>query len=380
MYLTLRRKLSVAMAAAGAAGSLILATSALAAGSSTGGAEVPDKPRISSVDCAATAAAQCPTNGALAHGAAVLIRGSDLEATEEVVFRGKRGKKDDVSVKPRSAASNAVEATVPSSARTGVIELRSTVVRPATSRGPVQVYAPPPVNMAPGSKFFFDGIKRPRFTFEVSQPMEATVELVHAHDGSLVKSWTVAAEPGIPATVTWGGKGAHGATTPYQFRLVGEARTASTGRAARERTFSFFKHVFPIRGKHNLGYTATNNFGGGGQRTHKGQDMFAKCGTPLAAARGGTVEFAGYHSAAGYYMVIDGRDTGVDYVYMHMLGPAEVKQGKRVRTGQRIGRVGETGRATGCHLHFEMWSAPGWYTGGAAFDPLPHLKAWDRNS
>lgn len=309
-----------------------------------------------------------------------MIRGSDLEATDQIVFRGKRGARDDVSVAAQEVAPRSVEAVVPASARTGVVTLLAVTGRRVSTREPVRVYAPPPVDIAPGNKFFFDGVRRPRFTFEVSRPVEATVELLHAHDGSLVKSWTLAAEPGVTNTVSWSGKGAHGATTPYQFRLVGDARSATAADASTQRTFSFFRHVFPIRGKHNLGYTATNNFGGGGRRTHKGQDMFAKCGTPLAAARGGRVQFTGYHSAAGYYMVIDGRDTEVDYVYMHMLGPAKVKQGKRVRTGQLIGEVGETGRATGCHLHFEMWSAPGWYTGGAAFDPLPHLKAWDRNS
>ena len=49
-------------------------------------------------------------------------------------------------------------------------------------------------------------------------------------------------------------------------------------------------------------------------------------------------------------------------------------------TGQPIGEVGDTGDADGCHLHFEMWSAPGWYTGGAPIDPLPSLKAWDAYS
>jgi murein DD-endopeptidase MepM/ murein hydrolase activator NlpD len=35
------------------------------------------------------------------------------------------------------------------------------------------------------------------------------------------------------------------------------------------------------------------------------------------------------------------------------------------------------GRASGCHLHFEMWTAPGWYQGGDVFDPLPELTRWD---
>ena len=374
MYLALRRTLGMSLLAVAAA------PSGAAANEANGGAEVPDDPRISSVACVATAAAECPSNGALAHGAKVVIRGSELEATEKIVFLGKRGRKDDVSVGPTSTEPRKVEAVVPKGAATGRVTLASSVGKRATTKSPVRVYAPPPVNAAPSGKFFFDGIKRPRFSFEVSRPLEATVELVHAHDGSLVKSWTVAAEPGRANTVTWTGRGAHGASSPYQFRLVGEARSAASGETTRDRVFGFFRHIFPIRGKHNLGYTATNNFGGGGQRVHKGQDMFAKCGTPLAAARGGRVQYAGYHSAAGYYMVIDGRDTGVDYAYMHMLGPAKLGTGRRVRTGQLIGQVGESGRATGCHLHFEMWSGPGWYEGGSAFDPLPSLKAWDRFS
>ncbi len=70
-------------------------------------------------------------------------------------------------------------------------------------------------------------------------------------------------------------------------------------------------------------------------------------------------------------------DDGYDHAYMHMQQPATLAKGARVNTGDPIGLVGDTGAASGCHLHFEMWSAPGWYTGGAAVDPLPFLKAWD---
>ena len=87
-----------------------------------------------------------------------------------------------------------------------------------------------------------------------------------------------------------------------------------------------------------------------------------------------------FHARAGYYVVIDGARTGTDYAYMHLKESALVGVGDKVKTGQLIGYVGDTGHADGCHLHFEEWSAPGWYHGGSPFDPLPDLQAWDAAS
>ena len=81
----------------------------------------------------------------------------------------------------------------------------------------------------------------------------------------------------------------------------------------------------------------------------------------MYAARGGKVQTVQYHSSAGYYVVIDGAKTGVDYVYMHMNKRGLPKKGEKIKTGEQIGLNDETGNASGCHLHFEMWSAPGWY-------------------
>ena len=123
-----------------------------------------------------------------------------------------------------------------------------------------------------------------------------------------------------------------------------------------------------------MGQSPTNNFGG--PRNHGGQDMFAACGTPLVAVRDAKVQYAAFQDRAGNYVVLQDPQ-GQSYVYMHMLKPALVRRGQVVRQGQQVGQVGETGRATGCHLHFELWTAPGWYTGGKAIDPLPQLQQWE---
>jgi murein DD-endopeptidase MepM/ murein hydrolase activator NlpD len=109
-----------------------------------------------------------------------------------------------------------------------------------------------------------------------------------------------------------------------------------------------------------------------------GQDVMAACGTPLVAVRGGVVQYRGYQaSGAGNYVVIDGRRDRHDYMYAHLRRPARVRQGHRVKTGQRIGVVGDTGDATACHLHFEYWSDD-WWNGGQALPSVTRvLKRWD---
>jgi murein DD-endopeptidase MepM/ murein hydrolase activator NlpD len=223
----------------------------------------------------------------------------------------------------------------------------------------------------------------------VGETAAVIVELVRSRDGAVVYRWDVGQVPAATTqTVTWDGTagGKVQADGRYEFRVFATGSggvTASSSQAEEEEeaggpnSFLFLRHKFPVRGPHQYGEFAAS-FGGG--RGHQGQDVFAECGTPLVAARGGVVKFKQTHSRAGHYIVIDGEATDVDYVYMHMRDKALVNKGDRVLTGQLLGYVGDTGRAHGCHLHFEMWTGPGWYSGGSAFDPLPELQAWDRLS
>jgi murein DD-endopeptidase MepM/ murein hydrolase activator NlpD len=93
------------------------------------------------------------------------------------------------------------------------------------------------------------------------------------------------------------------------------------------------------------------------------------------AVRGGKVKRAGYDGRLyGHFVLIGGRKTREQYFYSHLIEAPKVRKGERVRTGERIGRVGQTGnaRSTPCHLHFELRIS------GRPIDPEPHLRRWDR--
>jgi murein DD-endopeptidase MepM/ murein hydrolase activator NlpD len=146
--------------------------------------------------------------------------------------------------------------------------------------------------------------------------------------------------------------------------------------------FATQHYRYPLRGPHNYGNLAVTGFGvkRADGSVHTGQDIIATCGTPIVAAHDGVVKSAGYSDGYGNYVVLGGRGTRFDFVYGHMKGRSRVGTGKRVRVGQRLGSVGQTGSDSGvCHLHFELWKGR-WFAGGSRTDPLPHLRAWDKFS
>jgi hypothetical protein len=328
-------------------------------------------------------------------GSVIRVSGEGMGNVTSVILLGRRGFRDDVTVPAAPVSPTAAELTVPPGARGGPVRAIAAAGRRSLSSR-ARVVIRPPGTPDPGGplveaeaqtrKLIFEGGRTATVSFYVrgAAPIDVIIDIVRASDRVAVAHAVVPAVP--PHTVQsfdWDGTVA-GIAQPdgrYVFQVAGTAgggtgaRAAQTGApATRRESFWLVHDAFPIAGAHTYGE------GFGAQRSahvHQGQDVMAACGTPLVGVHGGTVKFAGTQSLAGNYVVLSADDQSADYVYMHLRDPALVKKGDAVTTGQTIGFVGRTGDATACHLHFELWPAPGWYTGGQPVDPLPTLKAWD---
>ncbi|MFL5844028.1 MAG: M23 family metallopeptidase [Solirubrobacteraceae bacterium] len=133
--------------------------------------------------------------------------------------------------------------------------------------------------------------------------------------------------------------------------------------------------VFPIAGPWSFG----EGFGADrGDHSHQGQDIAAARGLPVVSPVAGVVASTDFQKgAAGYYVVVNGND-GRSFFFAHcQSGSFGVSAGQTVAAGTGLCRVGSTGRATGPHLHFEIWVG-GWRVDGNSHpvDPLPQLRAW----
>jgi len=128
--------------------------------------------------------------------------------------------------------------------------------------------------------------------------------------------------------------------------------------------------VFPVRGK------VTWGDGLGAGRGHEGQDLMAKCGKPVLSAYSGRVQMVDSGGSAGNMIVIDGAGKLKDTAYLHLESRGTVREGQRVEAGEQVATVGSTGNSSACHLHWEIWSNPGYYEGGQPLDPEPYLRAW----
>jgi murein DD-endopeptidase MepM/ murein hydrolase activator NlpD len=122
--------------------------------------------------------------------------------------------------------------------------------------------------------------------------------------------------------------------------------------------------VFPVQGP--CAYSDTWGAPRSGGRHHMGTDIMASRGTPCVATCSGTVR-PHYNSLGGKSITLTG-DNGWTFYYAHLNGYAV--KGGRVKAGQLIGWVGNTGNAAGgpCHLHFQMGPHGAWV------DPYRYLR------
>lgn len=139
----------------------------------------------------------------------------------------------------------------------------------------------------------------------------------------------------------------------YQFMAPGDSRFDwydQDGRSARR-----FLMKTPINGARlSSGFGMRRHPILGYSRMHRGTDFAAPIGTPILAAGEGTILRAGPFSSFGNYIRIR-HANGYETAYAHMSRFAGgMRSGARVRQGQVIGYVGNTGRSTGPHLHYEV--------------------------
>ena len=212
--------------------------------------------------------------------------------------------------------------------------------------------------------------------------VRVSLRVIHATTGETAKTIDLGDQAtGVDHTYRLSGKGLRGAR--YRVRVTatdpgGKRMTRRAGTSALDE-IAVYGHRFPLVGNFPYG-DAGSRFGAPRSgHTHQGQDIAAPEGTPVVAPRGGRVTSVAYQAeGAGHYVVVDGAGENRNYVFMHLqAGSIQVKQGQWVRTGKRLGNVGNSGRSFGAHLHFEIWNGP-WYGGGEPVDPYHLLRSWDR--
>lgn len=216
-----------------------------------------------------------------------------------------------------------------------------------------------------------------RYEFKGASPSDLRIELVREGKGTVIKRWRAAnAKAGKLHDITWAGRrsdGVHVKKGTFFFRVRQKSgKVLSAKNATGKKMFKVKPAIFPVRGPHQY----WDGWGAG--RGHRGTDIGASCGTRMVAAEPGKVAYKGYNGGGyGYYLVINIRGGKRAHVYGHLKGPAKVASGAQVKTGQTIGQVGETGNASGCHLHFEYWKGT-WPGGTATSASTKRLRTWDK--
>lgn len=128
-----------------------------------------------------------------------------------------------------------------------------------------------------------------------------------------------------------------------------------------------FAYCAPVVGTISSGFGYREHPTEGEERFHYGLDLAADSGTAIACFADGTVKAVGESSSYGKYLIVS-HEGGYDTLYAHC-SSISVSSGTEVCRGQTIARVGDTGMATGPHLHFEL------HRDGVYLNPIYYVAA-----
>ncbi|RYG92408.1 M23 family peptidase [Loktanella sp. IMCC34160] len=171
-----------------------------------------------------------------------------------------------------------------------------------------------------------------------------------------------------------GYSGQGGPLMPIQFSTRGEEPDADTLRANqilgamdRINLYRIAAEQLPFDIPVRSNYRFTSGFGQRWGRLHAGTDMAGPVGTPVYATADGVVVHAGWSSGYGRLIKIR-HEFGIETRYAH-LNAIRVEVGQRVSRGDRIGDMGNSGRSTGPHLHYEV------RVDGEPVNPMIYIRA-----
>ena len=110
--------------------------------------------------------------------------------------------------------------------------------------------------------------------------------------------------------------------------------------------------ISPTKGWATSGFDYRSSPFTGKREFHRGLDIAGRIGTPIVAPADGEVRFAGKQRALGYTVILR-HGYGIETSYGH-LSEIRVKRGQKVMRGERLALMGNTGRSTGPHLHYQV--------------------------
>lgn len=178
----------------------------------------------------------------------------------------------------------------------------------------------------------------------------------------------------VLSQVRRGYSGTGGPLTPLQFSTRGGQQDPDAARANgilgsmdRLNLYRIAAERIPFDMPVRSGFRFTSGFGMRWGRMHNGTDFAAPIGTPIYAPADGVVTFAGWSSGYGRLVKIQ-HAFGIETRYAHQ-SRMRVEVGQRLSRGDRIGDIGNSGRSTGPHLHYEI------RVGGRPVNPMIYIRA-----